>query len=195
MTPTHSALIIPIPDAEPAVAHHRATLDTAHTWGIPAHITVLYPFLPPTAITPQVITTLHTTIAAHPRTAITLTRTGWFGDTVVWLAPEPAAPLRTLTRAITAAFPGTQPYDGAFTDVVPHLTIGHDHPRAHLEQAAADVTTHLPIPTTITHVHLLQGRPEPGPGWHTLHRFPLTAPLPGAKGHRPAEKPTGTTPG
>ncbi|MFI5930570.1 2'-5' RNA ligase family protein [Actinoplanes sp. NPDC051494] len=168
-----TALIIPVPAAEPAVAHHRAHLDRAASWGVPAHITVVHPFLPPDDITPEVITTLQAITTAHPLPAITLTRTAWFGDTVVWLAPDPAQPLITLTEAITTAFPRALPYGGAFPEVVPHLTIAHDHPRPVLAQAATDVEAHLPLTAHITALHLIQGTPEPGPNWHTRHAFPL----------------------
>jgi hypothetical protein len=39
-----SALLVTVPAAEPAVARHRSRLDTSATVGVPAHITVLYPF-------------------------------------------------------------------------------------------------------------------------------------------------------
>ena len=42
-----SALLVAVPAAEPAVAAHRSRLDTSAAVGVPAHITVLYPFLPP----------------------------------------------------------------------------------------------------------------------------------------------------
>lgn len=45
--PTHTAVIAAIPAAEPAVGPHRAHLDRAARWGVPAHVTVLYPFLDP----------------------------------------------------------------------------------------------------------------------------------------------------
>jgi hypothetical protein len=45
--PTESALIVAVPEAEWAVAALRAAYDPAASWGMPAHITVLYPFLPP----------------------------------------------------------------------------------------------------------------------------------------------------
>jgi len=35
--------------------------------------------------------------------------TSWFGDEVVWLAAEPAAPLRALMAAVHAAFPQYPP--------------------------------------------------------------------------------------
>ena len=42
-----SALLILVPAAEPAVGEHRARLDASARDGVPAHLTVLYPFLPP----------------------------------------------------------------------------------------------------------------------------------------------------
>src|ERR1700761_7063123 len=45
-----SALLIRVPAAEPAVGAHRARLDASARDGVPAHLTVLYPFLPPAQI-------------------------------------------------------------------------------------------------------------------------------------------------
>ncbi|MEV8503786.1 2'-5' RNA ligase family protein [Actinoplanes sp. NPDC051475] len=173
MTPTHSALIVPVPTAEPAVRHHRAHLDRAAGWGVPAHITVLYPFLPPARITAAVLDTLRDIVAGVPRFTAAITHADWFGDTVVWLAPTPAEPFTTLTHAIAARFPGAQPYEGAHPDVVPHLTIGHDHPPATLRAAADEAATHLPITADIDAVHLIQGIPAPGGPWHTAAELPL----------------------
>ena len=47
---TQSAVIVAIPEAEAAVAALRLRLDPAAAWGVPAHVTVLYPFLPPDEI-------------------------------------------------------------------------------------------------------------------------------------------------
>jgi hypothetical protein len=41
-----SAIIIPIPEAEPIVGPLRLQYDGAARLGVPAHITVLYPFYP-----------------------------------------------------------------------------------------------------------------------------------------------------
>jgi hypothetical protein len=41
-----SALIIEVPEAEPAVARCREHLDASDALGVPAHITVLAPFMP-----------------------------------------------------------------------------------------------------------------------------------------------------
>jgi hypothetical protein len=53
-----SALIIEVPEAEPAVHRYREHLDANAPRGIPAHITVLAPFMPPQMINTSVLTRL-----------------------------------------------------------------------------------------------------------------------------------------
>ena len=53
-----SALLVPVPAAEPAVAEHRARLDGSARDGVPAHLTVLYPFLPPALVDDVVLASL-----------------------------------------------------------------------------------------------------------------------------------------
>ena len=60
-----SAVVVAVPEAEPAVAAHRRRLDRAAGWGVPAHVTVLYPFVPPDRID-------HTTIAALAEAGVTV---------------------------------------------------------------------------------------------------------------------------
>jgi 2'-5' RNA ligase len=171
--PTQSALIIGIPEAEPAVGDLRARYDAAATWGVPAHITLLYPFVRPAGIDVEVLSLLQDLIWTIPRFDIVLTRIGWFGDKVLWLGPDPDEPLRALTRALSTTF-GLRPYGGVHTDVVPHLTVAHDHPLTAMRRAAAQVQRRLPIHTTVDRVQLITGRPEPGPGWRTMSEFPLS---------------------
>lgn len=174
MEPTQTALIVPIPEAEEAVGRFRASLDRAAGWGVPAHVTVLYPFLPPQQIDEQVMAVLRETIAEIPRFDVALTHVGWFGDTVVWLAPQPDRPFRELTAAVWRQFPEAPPYAGAHSDVVPHLTIGHDAAKPTLRHAADTVAAHLPIHATIDRVRLIAGTPDVSP-WHTVCEFPLGA--------------------
>jgi hypothetical protein len=53
-----SALLLAVPAAEAAVGPHRARLDSSALDGVPAHITVLYPFLPPAEIGPDALARL-----------------------------------------------------------------------------------------------------------------------------------------
>lgn len=47
MAASESAAIVPVPEAESAVGEFRAELDPSARCGVPAHVTVIYPLLPP----------------------------------------------------------------------------------------------------------------------------------------------------
>lgn len=111
--PMQSALIVPVPEAEPAVGGYRAELDSSAAWGVPAHVTVLYPFLPPERIDDAVLGELRGILAGTPGFTVTFRRVDWFGDTVLWLAPEPDRPFRDLTAALWQRFPESPPYGGS----------------------------------------------------------------------------------
>jgi 2'-5' RNA ligase len=172
MEVTETALIVPMPAAEQAVSPFRASLDPAASWGVPAHVTVLYPFLPPARIDDDVIAVLDRLFRAVPRFDVTLTHVEWFGDTVVWLAPRPDHPFRDLTNAVWDRYPEAPPYGGAYAEVVPHLTIGQDAPKAELSRAADTISARLPIEVAIETVRLIAGTAEPG-SWRTLREFAL----------------------
>ena len=121
-----SVLIIEVPEAEPAVRRHRERLDVSAPLGVPAHITVLAPFMPPEAIDTAVLTQIGQLFADITRFRFQLDRTDWFGDQVLWLAPRDPAPFRALTQRVFQAFPAFPPQEGRYDDVVPHLT---DRPR------------------------------------------------------------------
>ncbi|MDR6319240.1 2'-5' RNA ligase family protein [Actinoplanes couchii] len=161
-------MLVAVPAAEPVVGGLRARFDRSASRGMPAHITVVFPFLPATA---AVVTELRSIIAAVPRFTVTLASVGWFGQRVVWLAPEPAGPLRELTRLVVDRFPGVRPYDGRFTEVVPHLTVGHDQPHRVLLDAAAEVEPQLPIDVPVSSVHLMAS--VAGGNWNTVATFEL----------------------
>lgn len=173
MTPTQTALIVAVPEVEHAVGAVRARLDRSAGWGVPAHVTVLYPFLPLEQVDDEVVAALARTVATVPRFDVTFTHIEWFADAVVWLAPRPDDGFRALTAAVWRQFPATPPYAGAHDDVVPHLTLGHDAATHELTAAAAAVAAHLPIGAAVEVVRLIAGTPGPD-AWHTVHEFPLS---------------------
>ena len=71
----HSGLIVEIPEAEPGVARHRERLDANALLGVPAHITVLFPFMPPETIGPLALAELEDLFAAVSRFRFQLDRT------------------------------------------------------------------------------------------------------------------------
>jgi hypothetical protein len=89
-----SAVLVPVPEAERVVSGHRARFDRAATWGVPAHVTVLYPFVAPSAITAATIAVLAGAAETISAFDCEFSATAWFGKEVIWLAPRPDEPGR-----------------------------------------------------------------------------------------------------
>ena len=117
-----SALIIAVPEAEPLVKIFRDRFDPSAAVGVPAHITVLYPFRPPHEITAAVLAELREFFAQFSAFEFMLTELRRFPQ-VLYLAPSPDERFQALMRAVFAHYPETPPYGGAFSEVVPHLTV------------------------------------------------------------------------
>ena len=169
---TESALVVEVPEAEAAVARHRERLDENAALGIPAHITVIAPFLPRAGLQQPTLGELSRLFGGVPRFRFRLARTAWFGGQVLWLAPDDPGPFRDLTGRAFTAFPACPPYGGQHEDVVPHLTVGLWQPLAELRAAEESLLPHLPIEARATTVTLLVG-PVSGGQWTRAARFPL----------------------
>src|SRR5690606_40577695 len=136
---SETALVIPVPEAEPAVGRWRDRLDPACTLGVPAHITVLYPFVPPSWLDQTFVDELGELLGGVGAFEFELTEVRWFDEDVVWVEPKPAEPFLRLTELVVARWPEFPPYQGAHAELVPHLTIAQDCPRREMEEAAAAV--------------------------------------------------------
>jgi 2'-5' RNA ligase len=170
---TLSAVVVPVPAAEPRVGALRAALDPSAALGVPAHVTVMFPFVPPAAIDDGVLAALRGVVAAAPAFEVGFSKIGWFGEDAVWWAPEPAEPFVALTRAVSARF-GLLPYEGAHEGITPHLTIGHRAPIERLQAAEAEVAAGPPVSATVRSAVLMTGSRTPG-SWTTVAELPLGA--------------------
>jgi 2'-5' RNA ligase len=117
-----SAIIVAVSEAEPLVGELRAQFDSASKLGIPAHITVLYPFLPPERLTQLILEGVHSALAEVQPFDFRLATVGRFPG-VVYLAPECSDPFVDLVAKIVQQFPEYPPYGGKFQSVIPHLTV------------------------------------------------------------------------
>lgn len=169
----HSVLLAEVPEAENLVAPHRRRLDSNAALGIPAHVTVLFPFLPGHALDETVRGDLARLFASVPRFPVTLDRTGWFGENVLWLGPRDPAPFRALTGLVFAAFPQYPPFEGRHDEVIPHLTVGHSRPAGELRAAEAAVRPGLPVSGSVTAVTLMTGPADDSAPWTRVATFPL----------------------
>ena len=175
MEQTESALLLRCPAAETAVGVARAELDLAAGVGVPAHVTVTYPFRPPGQFVEGDHRRLERLLAAVPSFTLTGARTAWFGTTVVYVELTEGDAVVRLTEAVASEFPEHPPYGGVHPQVVPHLTIGHDHDPATLRAAERRVRARLPFTQVVTEVELWAGPPpESGRGrWKRLRSYPL----------------------
>lgn len=164
-----TGLDVTVPEAEPAVRRWRNQFDLSAAVGMPAHITVLYPFLHRSLIDADVASELSAIFARHDAFDLRLVRCERFPD-LIHLRPEPGAPLRALTEAVAARWPEAPPYGGQFTAIVPHLTIAYSRDPALLAAIEADVSHSLPI---AAHVSAVRLHVYAGGRWREEQAFPL----------------------
>jgi 2'-5' RNA ligase len=168
-----SALAVLVPETEGLVGAFRELHDPSAAVGIPAHITVLYPFKPPREITTATIESLEEIFSEVNQFDVC------FGEwrtlrQVLCLAPVPDEPLRRMTEKVYARFPETPPYEGQFAEIIPHLTVAQDDNPDRLREVTGEFDRAakgvLPIHARIAEVVLLEN--ETG-RWKVRHRFAL----------------------
>ena len=108
-SPRETALVVFVPEAEALVAPWRRLHDPSCAVGVPAHVTLLYPFRPPERLDAALHRELAELFGQSSAFDFRLTHLARFPG-VLYLAPEPAAPLVALTRTLLAHFPDTSPY-------------------------------------------------------------------------------------
>lgn len=166
-----SALYVPVPEAEAAVGHLRRRHDPTALAGIPAHISVVVPFLRPEQLMAGAYDALASIARSVSAFAYDLTRVGTW-PAVLWLAPDPDDPFRELVERVVARWPDTEPYGGQHDEVVPHLTVGNGLEDEQLRRLRPVVEDALPIPAYARALHLKvlsEGR------WRGVARFPLAS--------------------
>ena len=180
-----TALICPVPRVAPLVAPWRTAYDASAAAGIPPHVTVLAPFLPPGELTVADLETLRALFERHAPVEAELTEVGMFDNEVLHLRPAPQDEFLDLTRAVFAAFPQAPPYGGRHPDLVAHLTVGKAIPRPRARHAARALMLSLPVRIRVDVVQLwAQGTH----GWFAAASFPLGLPHgPAAPGSERAE--------
>lgn len=169
-----SAIIVPV-RVPIAVSRLRERMDPSAAEGVPAHVTLLYPFMPPSDLSDDVRRTIETIVAAEPSFPLVFNAVRRWSN-VVHLEPEPAEPFRRLTAALATEFPDYPPYGGAHDEVIPHLTVAQDVPEDFYAAAEHALPSLLPIRDLVHEAWLIGHTPEQP--WNTLWRLPLGAARP-----------------
>ncbi|MCX4781958.1 2'-5' RNA ligase family protein [Streptomyces sp. NBC_01264] len=123
---------------------------------------------------------LEDVLGRHQAFDLRFERCGRLPD-VLYLAPEPAAPLLRLTEAIADCWPEAPPYGGRFAEIVPHLTIAQGQADAVLEEIEADLGGRLPLTSRVSSVDLMV---HDGTEWRVRASFALADSAP-----RPRQRP------
>jgi 2'-5' RNA ligase len=168
-----TALLICVPEAERVVGAFR----TAHDWsaarGVPAHVTLLYPFVPREELSPSLSDRIASALAGSAvgpfEARFDEVRRFPTSPAVVYLAPEPRERFERLILTFAAAFPEYPRYGDAGLEPVPHLTVS-DNEAADVEALESELRPRLPIVAGIRDVWLMADSPT---GWERLDTFPL----------------------
>lgn len=155
-TARESALLIVCPEGERAFGPHRARFDAAARVGVPAHVTITYPFKPVHQLTADDHYRLSHLFGSIRSFVITCESTGWFGKDFLYVQVKDPIPVVAMVDAVTAEFPDFPPYGGVFEELVPHLTVGSDQ-RADLMLAQREVQRELPFAQEVASVELWTG--------------------------------------
>ena len=164
-----TALVVLVPEAEALVAEHRRRHDPAAAAGVPAHVTVLYPFR--SAIDDVTAHAVADIAGSVPAFDVAFATLGRFPGDVVYLVPEPAEPFRRLTASAAATFPDCPPYGGDVVDPVPHLTVADGVDPTTAAVLESGLRPGLPIVSRVERLTLLAQ--DPTGRWTVLRDWPL----------------------
>ena len=168
-----SAIVVPI--ELPAVLESLRLdhVDNARL-GVPAHVTLLFPFVPAAAVDDAALGRARAAISRTPAFEVEFRDVTSFdpiptNEGVVWLAPEPAAPFIELTEALAQAFPEYLPYGGLHDTVTPHLTLANVdvNVRTLIAAARPELPFRRPVDAAALLVEDDTGR------WRIAERLPL----------------------
>jgi 2'-5' RNA ligase len=153
-----SALLIVPPREVQAYAYPiRERYDRASFEQVPAHITLLYPFVPPFQID-IAIDHLTSICASYPAFELILDRYGRFED-ALFLEPSDPEAVNHLYHHLIAAFPDYPAYGGEHgDDLHPHLTLARFESPAEGDAIALPPTPSFTF--TVKQLHLYLGAPD-----------------------------------
>jgi hypothetical protein len=142
-TPIESGIIVPIPEAEALVGHLRWLHDPQARYGVPAHITLLYPFAPPSSAG-DATAALQELFGQIPTFEFSFVEVRRFPETA-YLHPEPSTTFLQITEMLARQWPQFPPYSGVFSTLIPDLTVASHAATEVLDSVDVGLVSHLPI--------------------------------------------------
>ena len=138
---------------------------------MPAHLTLLYPFVAPERLARSVRSAIEAVALRHAPFSYALAGKAIWPDTV-YVAVDPVAPFLSLQRDLARAFPGFPIYgEDATFEFVPHVTIAEGRAIDHAAVLRARAWASLPRPAVASSVEVI-ARAGSAP-WRTVWRIGL----------------------
>lgn len=166
-------MLLCVPEAEELVGRWRDKADPSAAAGVPAHVTLLTPFLPADRVDAGVVAELEWFFAGVDAFAVDFEEVGEFPEPgVVHLTPVTRA-LDELAEALARRWPEAPPYEGRVGAPTAHLTVVRTDDAGLREQVREAVADGLPLTATVAQAALWacdeHGR------WSETHRFDFGA--------------------
>ena len=171
---TQTAIVVPLPEADAQLRPFRLAHTQSGPRGVPAHVTLLFPFADTAVLSDEHTRRVAELVAAVPAFDVRLGEVGYLpgAPRVLYLRPEPDEPFRELTLALAAAFPEHPPYEGAYDDPVPHATVAIA-PEDVLVEVERAVVPLLPLRASVRRATLI-ALDEATDRWTVRERFPFS---------------------
>jgi hypothetical protein len=171
-----TAIIVRVSEAEEVVEEWLRSYTSAGADGMPAHITLLYPFADTSRYVAGMGKLVDQALNGTGPIPFSLTSAEYFKGTpnTLYLAPDPAAPFVAMTKALVAEFPEYQPYGGAFPSIIPHLAVAQHDDLDVLVRIEDQLKPALPIEAVASEAQLMEHAPSPN-GWRRRRSFDLTS--------------------
>jgi 2'-5' RNA ligase len=170
MTSRESAVIVAVAEAEPLVGGWRLRYAEDAQAGVPAHVTLLYPFVPADELDEEVEREVASLVGRESPFEFRLASVERFAAGILYLAPEPAEPFVRLSDALVDRFPEYPRYGDPDLSFVPHLTVAYGDAEL-FARIEPELAPELPIAARVEAALLIEqdttGR------WHDRARLPL----------------------
>ena len=162
-----TGLVLSLPALSPVLRTWRRH-DPAARRGMAPHVTLLHPFMDSRVFDDLARTRVAAALAGAEPIELTFDRVGRFTGGV-WLELAEPEPVSALIAALVRAFPDWPPFDGAFEEVIPHLTVAQGPPGL-CDRMEQEVPRRLPLRARAEAVTMFARSED---GWIPVERFGL----------------------
>jgi 2'-5' RNA ligase len=166
-----TAIVLQLENLQKKIGTYLNAHSPAAAAGLGAHLTLLFPFLPGTAVHTDEIATLRRFFSDRKPLQISLIGTARFPG-LLYLTLANEASIRRLVGELRDQFPGLPPFAGQFSNPTPHVTIARaddDRTLDRLENLFWQRYRHLfPLALNVRKAALIQERDG---RLHAAHSF------------------------